>query len=127
MSNSWNRQYLDAPVNATGYTYLRTHYYGDDWIFHTRLVVRIGDNIIESAEIPTYSDDNNTHAGSGSIWESLDLTDDRDNGIFEAIANAEAVPIMVRYEGEHYHTYNLSARDRQALKDSYDLARLLSK
>lgn len=118
---------LHAAVGSSGNCYLATHYAGDDWIFHTKLTVRIRDQVMESAEVPTYSKMNMQHNSGGTVWESILLVDGSDNGILSAIAEADnSVPIVVRFEGDqHQKTFRLADRDRAAIKDSYELARIL--
>ncbi len=123
VQNSWHRSYLDAPVSGSGYTYLRSHFTGDDWVFHDHIVVRINDVIMESAEVPTYDKDNSQTNSSGTVWESINFTRDRDNGIYLAIALHPESRVHLRFVGRRdSHDEALAERDRRALSESYRLA-----
>lgn len=125
--NSWNRCYLGAPVTSEGQAYLRSRYYGDDWIFHTKVAVRIGDRVMDSREVPSYSELSNYFNSGGSVWETITFVGELDGGILAAIVSSDnATPITVRLEGgQGNRTFKLSDRDRAALKDSYELSRIL--
>lgn len=126
VDNSWDRTYLEVHVAHDGRTYLSSHYYGDDWIFHDRLVVRIGDNRLESDAIPSFDKSAVRHNSGGSVWESLHLTGGRDNGILEAIAKDSTSAILVRLAGDRsQRDIVLSKRDHEAIRDGYALGRLL--
>lgn len=128
VDNSWNRKCLKAHVNSNGYIYLEDQYYSEDWIFHSRIEVKIGDNIYKSEDVPTYSEDNKTENSSGSVWENVSYTGDKDNGIIKAIAESVDKPVKVRFIGrEYYSDFTLSNKDKQAIKDSYELSNLIKK
>lgn len=124
--NSWNRNYLDAPVNATGRVYLRSNFYGDTWIFHEKLVVRVGETRLESGVIPGYSDQNHRTNSGGSVWETLHFTLVSDGGIMDAIAAAPEATVRVRFQGdENYHDIVLSSRDKRAIAESVEFGNVL--
>ncbi len=127
-TNSFNRKLLKVLVNSSGYAYLEDQYYGDDWIFHTRVKVIINDKIYESADIPTYDENNNEFNGSGSVWEEISYTTDRDNGIIKAIAESDSSIIKVRFVGKQsVSDFTLANIDQQAVKDAYELSELIKK
>jgi hypothetical protein len=127
-ANSFNRKLLKVLVNSSGYAYLEDQYYGDDWIFHTRVKVIINDKIYESADIPTYDENNNEFNGSGSVWEEISYTTNRDNGIIKAIAESDDSAIKVRFVGrQSISDFTLANVDRQAIKDAYELSELIKK
>jgi hypothetical protein len=125
VDDTFNRTYLYAPVNDKGDVYLETQYYGDDWIFHTQVVVRIGSDVLESASIPSYDPAISHDNSGGSVWEHIAFTDGRDHGILEAIARNADKPILVRLVGKYDKEFSLSARDKYAIRDSFELAILL--
>lgn len=126
VENIWNRKCLKTRVSSTGYIYFESHYYADDWLFHTRIEVKIGDKIFKSEDVPTYSDDNRTENSGGSIWENVSYTGDNDNGIIKAIAESGDTPVKVRFIGKYYYDdFTLSSKDKQAIKDSYELSQLI--
>jgi hypothetical protein len=128
VQNTFDKKVLKVYVNNVGYAYLMDQYYADDWLFHTRLEVKIGDNLYKTEDIPTYDSNNSTEIGSGSIWENVSYTAGRDNGIIKAIAQSGTTPIKVRFTGDRgVYDMTLSDRDRQAIKDSYELSELIKK
>jgi hypothetical protein len=128
VQNTFDKKVLKVYVNNSGYAYLTDQYYADDWLFHTRLEVKIGDTVYKTDDIPTYDSNNSTEIGSGSIWENISYTAGRDNGIIKAIAESGTTPIKVRFAGDHgVYDMTLSERDRQAIKDAYELAELIKK
>jgi len=127
--NSWNRIFLKVPVSSLGYGYLESDYYGDNWIFHTRVEVKIGDAtyVYRTEDIPSF-DPNNHRANSSSVWETVSYTAGRDNGIVKAIAESGDAIIRVRFAGgERIKDITLSKRDQQAIKDSYELLQLIER
>lgn len=124
--NSYNRTYLDAPVNASGFVYLRSNYYGSDWIFHTKVLVRVGNRALESNEVPGYDPSNETDNSGGSVWETVSFNKHPDGGILNALAQANTNDtVIVRLEGKYAKTFRLSARDRIAIVESVRLAELI--
>lgn len=126
--NSFNRKLLQVRVNSVGYAYLEDQYYGDDWIFHTRVKVIVGDNTYESDDIPTYDKNNNEFNGSGSVWENISYTSNRDKGIIKAIADSGDNIVKVRFVGsQSVSDFILTGIDQQAIKDAYELSELIKK
>lgn len=128
VDNTWNRTYLSINVAWNGRTYLASHYYGDDWIFHESIIVRIGDAVLRSVPIPSYDDSNVRHNSGGSVWETLHLTGDRDAGILDAIVKApDDAVIRVRLDGDQrQRDFTLAARDRSAIRAGVEMGKLLT-
>ena len=126
--STWNSQMLKVHVNNVGYAYLEDQYYGSDWIFHTRIEVKIGDTIYKSKDIPSYDPDNTTENSGGTVWETISYTGDKDGGILKAIAESGDAVIKVRFAGDRgVKDFTLSKRDQQAIKDAYQLSDLIKK
>ena len=126
VDNTWDKEVLAVNVNNIGYAYLSDQYYGDDWIFHTRVEVKIGDTVYKSEDIPSFDSNNNRHNSGGSVWESISYTSDKDNGIVKAIAESGDAVVKVRFTGdEGVYDFTLSKRDQQAIKDAYELSNLI--
>lgn len=126
--NSYDRSLLKTYVKDSGYIYLEDQYYGNDWIFHTKVTVKIGDQIYETADIPTYDPDNSETNGSGSVWETISYTKYRDNGIIKAIAESGDNPVKVRFSGKQsVFDMTLLKSDKQAIKDAYEFSELIKK
>lgn len=124
---SWNRIYLSTPVNSSGYIYLISHYYASDWLFHTKVMAKVGERVIETEDIPLYSDDHDSDNNSGSIYEINHYTRNRDNGIIKLIAENYDKEIKVRFVGKYYRDMVLSEQNKIAIKESYDLSDLIKK
>ncbi len=128
VSNSWNRKCLKVHINSTGYIYLEDQFYSDDWIFHTSIQVKIGADIYNSSIVETYDENNKTEIGSGSIWENITYSNEQDEKIITAIAENSDKEIKVRFNGKQYYSdINLSKKDKQAIKEGYELSELIKK
>lgn len=126
-ANDFGRPMLWVPVEHTGHFYLSSLYRGDSWIFHERVVVRIGDRVIESPSLSRLSANNRTEVLYGGIKEELHFVGS-DGGVLGAIAADSTSKIVVRLEGrEKYWDFTLSAGDRRAIRESVELARLLKR
>ncbi|MEZ4211121.1 MAG: hypothetical protein R3B39_02435 [Candidatus Paceibacterota bacterium] len=126
--NSYNRRLIKVPVNNRGYGYLESQYYGENWIFHTRVEVKVGELVLKSQEVPTYDPDNATQNSGGSVWEVVSFTGNKDNGIIQAIASSGDLDVRVRFSGDQKNSdFTLTKKDQQAIKDSYELMTLIKK
>lgn len=118
-----NRKTLTSGVNSTGYAWLRSNYSADDWLFHTSITVLIGDQKYKSPVVETYDKNNRTDNDGGRIWEVVTYDDQE---ILSAVSENTNSTIKVRFHGrEFYDDITLSAGDKRAIKDCYDLANLL--
>lgn len=128
VDNSWNRTYLGIHVARDGRTYLSSHYYGENWIFHEYIIVRIGDKVLRSVPIPSYDNSNVRHNSGGSVWETLHMSGDQDAGILAALVRApEETVILVRLGGDQFHRdFTLTKRDRAAIREGVEMGRLLN-
>lgn len=126
VANTFDKKMLKVNVNNVGFAYLSDQYYAEDWLFHTRLEVKIGDTLYKTDDVPTYDPHNQTNNSGGSIWEFIDYTAGKDNGIIKAIAESGTAPIRVRFTGgQGVDDITLAERDRQAIKDAYELSNLI--
>lgn len=124
----WDRSYIAANISDGGRIYLQSHFSGDSWIFHDHLVARIGERLITSDTIPSFSDLNVRNNDGGTVWEMLHLTDGKDNGILQAIATSTNEKIIVRFAGDQYHRdITLTETDRTAIKRSLAFAEALQR
>lgn len=123
-----NRKCLITTINSEGYIYLTSLYHADNWIFHTRIEVKIGDQIYKSGEVPTYNEDNITQNDGGYVWEQVRYMNEIDNGIIKAISESGKNEIKVRFIGGKFHNdITLNKKDKQAIIDSYELSQLIKK
>ena len=59
--NNWpNRTTLTTGLNSRGGIWLRSNYYGSDWIFHTQIIVLIDGVSYKSAIVETYNPEHRT-------------------------------------------------------------------
>lgn len=128
VQNSYNRNYLGVMVNNVGYAYLESNYYGSSWIFHTGVEVKIGDTVHKTEDIPSYDKNNVRTVLSGDVSEIISYTSGKDNGVLQAIATSGENVVRVRFSGnENIKDITLSQKDKQAIKDSYELFELIKK
>ncbi len=125
--NSWNRICLRTEIYESGSIYLESMYYAHNYLFITQVEVKIGDSLYWSDDVPIYSDYNRKKSGGGMIVEYVTYTPSQQNGIVEAIANSGDLPVRVRFVGDQYYTFTLSWKDKQAIKESYELSKLINK
>jgi hypothetical protein len=127
IKNSWNRKLLKAIVRHDGLIFLVDQFYGENWLFHSQIKVKIGSIIYDSDYVPPFKSNNHTEFSSGSIWEIINYDFNENNtNIIRAIAMSENVPIKIRFIGrEYYADVVLAKRDKIAIKESYEFATLL--
>lgn len=122
-SNTYNKKLLKVIVDELGDAYLGSQYVGDDWIFHTRAEVKIGDIIYKTDD---YLDPNRKVTNSGIVLELIGYP--KDNGIIRAIAESGNTPVKVRFTGgDGYYDFTLEKIDQQAIRDAYELSGLIKK
>lgn len=119
--------HIEVPVSTNGYFYLKTHYYGDDWIFHNYITVKIGDVIYTSTNLEHFSDYNVRDNDFNGVYENLHLTKPTiDMNIIKEIANNTAKNIQIRFKGDQkYYDLTLTERNKQMIKESYLLSRYI--
>lgn len=123
------RKLLNAHIRNNGTIYLESQYYSDNWLFHTQISIKIGDVVLRSEDIPSYSKLNVRDHTSGIIWEIVSYTGGKDNGILKAIYDSKKDDeIKVRFIGrEYYSEVVLGRSDITALKESYELSEILKR
>jgi hypothetical protein len=118
-----NRKTLTSGVNSSGYAWLRSNYSDDDWLFHTSIHVLVGERKLTSPTVETFSEKNKTDNNGGRIWEVVTYDNTE---ILREIAENTDKTIKIRFNGrEFYNDATLSASDKQALKDCYELGELI--
>ncbi len=121
-----DRKTLSVGLNESGYIYLMSNYHGTDWLFHEKVLVKIGDNNpVSTPTVPTYSESHATYNSAGTVWEQ-NIYEDQEP-LIQMIALNIDQKITLRFEGrQHYSDVVLSKNDKQAIKDSWELAAALS-
>lgn len=122
-----NRCTIVARVRNDGFEYMESNFHGSDWIFHNKITVLIGDKIIESPFIPTYSKDHKTDNNENGVWEVNCYNQTGDNGILKAISEDTNAVIKVRFQGDQkVRDVILSKADKKAISESNLLSAALS-
>lgn len=122
----WERSHLEAPVTAEGRIYLKSYFIGSEWIFHDRLVVRLGDRVIETAVVPSFSDENQRELRGTFVTETLHFTSASDGGLLARLAADTVSPALLRLEGgPRTQEYPLGRAQRRALAEAFELAGIL--
>ncbi len=121
-----NRKGLRADINTDGYCYLVSNYHSSDWLFHTKIKVIVNGTTYTSSEIKRFDDSNKSDNSGGKIWEVIQYSKGRDNGILKAIAKNSDKVIKVRFIGREFKDdIILSSKDKLAIKDCYELSKAL--
>lgn len=126
--NHWlARKGLTVDINSTGYIYLCSNWYDNDWLFHHTVRVLVDGSKLETAKIESYSKEHKTEiADGGYVYEVNYYTKGRDNGIIKLIAENSNKKIKVRFVGKEFHSdITLSSTDKKAIKDGYLFAQAL--
>ena len=130
--NYWGKRWpqrrtLKAVVNQTGYYYLSSVYFGEKAPNHNRIIVKVGDQSMNSDRVKLNSDDHQTQKDGSKKYEVNNYTNYRDKGIFEAIGKApEGTEVSIRFDGpDSYSEAPMSANDFTAVKECYQLSLVL--
>lgn len=119
-----DKKALYTYLNSKGFIFLVSNYYSDDWIFHTSVKVLVGSDKYETETVETYNELHKTEVAAGSVYENVTYTESPE--IIAAIANNVDKKVKCRLEGRQYYSeFTLSAKDKQAIKDCYDLSYLI--
>lgn len=118
-------QYLNT--NGTGIVaeivddslFCHSTYVSSDWIFHSSFTVKTGETTND------YSG-RTQHEVVNGIAEAVHLNASLSQSLAEQIATADpSKPIMIRLIGKYRHDFNLKPAHRQAIKDTWELYKLL--
>lgn len=118
----WDATYLDAPLTDQGRVYLRSNLARKGWIFHERLIVRVGDQVLQTETVPSFDPSNERDNGSDFIFETIHFTQNRDAGVLAAIASNADKVIRVRFEGDQ-RSYDvvLTNANKRVIRDAVEL------
>lgn len=123
--DTYNRTYLYAPVSLDGALSFASQYFGEDWIFHERLIVDVGDRRFETETYPVDSPKNIRTSVAGSVWEALEMGT-TSNGVLRAIAENPEARVRVTMVGrQRDHSFDLSRRDKVAIAESVRFSDIL--
>ncbi|KGO88395.1 hypothetical protein Q765_00315 [Flavobacterium rivuli WB 3.3-2 = DSM 21788] len=121
-----NRCTLAVYIREDGSYYTQSNYYGEDWVFHTNVQVKLGDEVFTSETIPTYSKNNIKDNDGGQVWEVVQYTENTPD-IAQAISYYDGKgPVKIRFNGrQSSHDVVLSKSDRKAITESIMFAEAL--
>ncbi|RMG18899.1 MAG: hypothetical protein D6730_22330 [Bacteroidetes bacterium] len=126
----WNRTWpkrrtLTADVMKNGYYFLSSNFYGNKGINHSKVIVKIGEEEMETEEVDlkNESEHRTEKADNGYVFEINYYTKYRDKGIFDAIGKSTG-PVMVSFVGKRSSTEfeEVPKSDVEALRDCYQLS-----
>jgi hypothetical protein len=121
--------HIEAPVAMNGYIYLKAHYAGEDWIFATEVIAKVGDKQYYSSKLKKGDDLLFENIADGKVFEILHLTSPKDDvSLIAAIALApDNLEITIRFNGDQkFKDITLSKEDRKVLYDSWFLSQFIS-
>jgi hypothetical protein len=121
---------LHCLVSESGAAALISLYAGNDWIFHERGVVRIGEQVIQTSTVSTFATHNYQKALAGGRVAEVVLFAEgsEDGGVMRAIAAADTATIRVRLEGrQNQRDFKLSDESRRSIRYCVRLADLIKK
>lgn len=114
---------LISYVSDQGFTYLMSNYFSSDWVFHNKIIVKVGETLYTSGVVDRNEDSYKDGVNDG-VFENISFLKNNDNGIYEAIVNSNNEKVIVRFEGDkQVSDIMLSQQDIKALKESWLLAK----
>ncbi len=126
--NSKYQSHIEVPISTNGYFYLKTNYYGSDWLFHNQIIVNIDGTSYYSSIIENHDDYSVTDVLGGGVLEILHLTDPQlDAHIVSLIFKNQDEEIIVRFKGDQAEKdITLSKADKEVIKDCFLLSQYLT-
>lgn len=120
--------HIEIPVSANGYFFLKSSYYGNDWIFHDCITVKVGEESFNSSRLDAHSDFNMRDNKAGKVFETLNLTKPSlDMAIIKEISENLDKEILIRFNGkETSFDLTLTDQDKKIIQESYLLSRYLT-
>ena len=138
---SGSRKRIEPVVTSSGTIFLRSVYRDRDWIYHDRVIVRVGDREYESDALPATSPDvtrresrressrdrrNGRYTEDRNVYETVRYRGNSDNGILRAIAEAGDAKVTMRLAGgPRVYDKELSGDDKRLFAEAVELATLL--
>ncbi len=119
-----HRKTLTAGANSTGYAYLRSNYFSNDWLFHTYVSIKAGEAKFSTVPVPSFDNNNIRDNNTDGIYEVV--TYENSEPQLEMIYRLNKEKILVRFQGDQFHDdVVLSISDKRALKETWELAQAL--
>lgn len=117
-----NRNTIYACIREDGTYYLVSNYYGEDWVFHQSIQVKIDDLVLSTEELPYNSDASFRDNKGGVVWEVNNYV--KNNNILKQIHDyGKESTVKIRFQGrQRYHDATLSTKDKNAIIESVKFA-----
>lgn len=119
--NNATRTYLKAYVDENADFYLVSNYCGNSKLEHISVKVSVDDLFSQTDTIPVSNAFNHSYMDGAVRWESLTFKNEADKGVSAFIAQYESKQIHVNLIGKRPCQYILSASDKKAISQAYQL------
>lgn len=122
-----DESYISAKVNERGQFWLTSQYSSDNGLYHTRVIVYIGEDSLFSSRISALDRRNQREYEQGRVIERLRLNEEKDQKIIQTIALSQEEEIRIRFTsgGSFYDDIYLSENDRQAIRDVWMMSQMI--
>lgn len=116
------RKTIYAVTSNSGYCYLVSNYFDDDWLFHSQVKVKFEDGIILQTDVvDSFNKHNRQDNDGGDVWENI--TYEMGEHIIRKIADNPKQRVVVRFEGRQFYSeVTLNLKDKQMIAETYQLA-----
>lgn len=126
-NRSWDRSFIQVHLNELGEIYLSSNYYGDKWLDHTGIRVYDGKDQAKTGKVAL--DDVNNHRSEfmETMWERVTYKEHKSDSVIEFIANNPDRKLKAVFLGKRYYYILLEPYDMKAVKDAWELSKLLKR
>lgn len=122
LENNLGRNFLRAQVDEKGKMSLISNFSAGSYIHHKSIRVTAGETYLDSP----VSDDVYEFKDLGICYEKCNFTAGLDGGVSQFIAINSASAIKVTLNGERSVEYTMTAQDRKAIAQLYELSLILT-
>lgn len=104
--------------------YFYSNYFSSDWLFHKNMKIKIGDATKQTSSVKGLTE----VLDGGNVMERNTYNSSNDLAILKWIAENSSEEIMVRLYGkDYYDDFTIPMNEKMAIKETYDLYKLLKK
>jgi hypothetical protein len=104
--------------------YFYSNYFSSDWLFHKKMKIKIGDVSKETTTVKGLTE----VLDGGNVLERNTYNSSNDLAILKWIAENSSEEIMVRLYGkDYYDDFTIPMNEKMAIKETYDLYKLMKK
>ncbi|MEM7371686.1 MAG: hypothetical protein AAF587_23930 [Bacteroidota bacterium] len=125
--NRQKESFLSATVNEQGQFWLTSQYSSDEGLYHTRIIVYVGEDSLFSSRISALDKRNQRMYEQGRVIERLRLNGEKDHLIIQTIARTQEKDIRIRFTsgGSFYDDIYLSKMDHQTIRDVWMMSQMI--